>query len=295
METAPGTSDGKAQPAHRHDWLPIEQIERQLDTRLIGRQIYYYPVIDSTNVQAKTLAATGAPSGTLVITDEQTAGKGRMGRRWLAPPNACLLMSLVLRAELPPSQAARLTMLCSLAAAEAIDSFTGLQVGIKWPNDLVIGQRGVKAGMTERKVAGLLTETSVIGDRLDFSVVGIGINVNVEPETLGPVMVPATSLEAELGRPVDRARLLVTILRQIEARYLGAIGTSESWEDRQRGIHAAWAQRVVTIGHEVTVTRREDVIHGRAVGVDLDGALLLRDMAGNLHRIMIGDVSLRAT
>jgi BirA family biotin operon repressor/biotin-[acetyl-CoA-carboxylase] ligase len=279
----------------RPDRLPIREIEHSLGTRLIGRRIDYYPVIGSTNDEAKGLAAAGAPNGTLVITDEQTAGKGRMGRRWLAPPNTCLLMSLILRAELAPTQVARLTMLCSLAAAEAIESFTGLRVWIKWPNDLVIEQGKTAGAEAERKVAGLLTETSLIGERLDFAVVGMGINVNLDPAALDPVMAPATSLKAELGRPVDRAGLLVAIVRQIEARYLDATGADKSWQDGQRALHTAWVKRLVTVGREVTVTGSEGVIHGRAEGVDPDGALLLRDMAGNLHRIVIGDVSLRAT
>lgn len=275
--------------------LSIEQVQRELGTRLIGRRIDYFPSIGSTNDEAKALAAAGAPDGTLVITDEQTAGRGRMGRRWLGPPNTCLLMSLILRAELAPAQASRLTMLCSLAAAEGIELHAGLRVGIKWPNDLVIARPGSAASEGERKVAGLLTETSVIGDRLDFAVIGVGINVNLEPAMLGEVLSPATSLQAELGRPVDRAGLLIDILRQIEARYLDATGRRRSWQDLQTTIYAAWADRVVTVGREVTVTGDQGVVHGVAEGVDPDGALLVRDMAGNLHRIMIGDVSLRTT
>ena len=275
--------------------LPIEQIEREMGTRLIGRRIYYHPTIGSTNEEAKVLAAAGVPDGTLVIADEQTAGKGRMGRRWLAPPNSCLLMSLILRTELPPTQAGRLTMLCSLAAAEAIESHTGLRIGIKWPNDLVIARPEAPNPPAEHKVAGLLTETSLIGDRLAFAVVGMGINVNLDPTALGPVMVPATSLQAELGRPVDRVALLIAILRQIEVRYLDAGGGVASWQDAQPAIHAPWAERLVTTGREVTVTGGDSAVHGRVEGVDLDGALLVRDMAGNLHRIVFGDVSLRAT
>jgi BirA family transcriptional regulator, biotin operon repressor / biotin---[acetyl-CoA-carboxylase] ligase len=270
--------------------LPIEQIARELGTRLIGRRIDYHATIGSTNEEAKALAAGGAPDGTVVVADEQTAGKGRMGRRWLAPPNSGLLMSLILRPELPPAWAGRLTMLCSLAAAEAIESQTGLRVGIKWPNDLVIGRPGA-----EGKVAGLLTETSLIGDRLAFAVVGLGINVNLEPAALGPVMMAATSLQAELGRPVDRAGLLIAILRRIEALYLDTRGGMTAWQAAQPAIQAAWAERLVTLGREVTVTGGEGVVQGMAEGVDPDGALRVRDMAGNLHRIMIGDVSLRAT
>jgi BirA family transcriptional regulator, biotin operon repressor / biotin---[acetyl-CoA-carboxylase] ligase len=275
--------------------LPIEQIEGELGTQVVGRQIHYFPTIGSTNDEAKRLAAAGAPDGTLVIADEQTAGKGRMGRRWVAPPNTCLLMSLVLRAELPPAQAARLTMLCSLAAAEAVEAEAGLRVGIKWPNDLVIAQQAAPDPGAERKVAGLLTETSLIGERLDFTIVGMGINVNLDPAELGPIMVPATSVQAELGRPVDRAALLIAILGRIELRYLEATGAGRAWQDVQPEIHAGWAERLVTVGREVTVTGGESPVHGLAEAVDLDGALLVRDMAGNLHRIVIGDVSLRTT
>jgi len=275
--------------------LPVEQIARELGTRLIGRRIDYHPTIGSTNEEAKALAAAGAPDGTVVVADEQTAGKGRMGRRWLAPRHSGLLMSLILRPELPPSEAGRLTMLCSLAAAEAIESQTGLRVGIKWPNDLVIARPGADSSGAERKVAGVLTETAVIGDRLAFAVVGLGLNVNLEPAALGPVMVTATSLQAELGRPVDRAGLLIAILRRIEARYLETSGGVAAWQATEPAIHAAWAERLVTLGREVTVSGGEDVVHGVAEGVDPDGALLLRDMAGNLHRIVIGDVSLRGT
>jgi BirA family biotin operon repressor/biotin-[acetyl-CoA-carboxylase] ligase len=186
-------------------------------------------------------------------------------------------------------------MVCSLAAAEALEAVTDLRVRIKWPNDLVIARSPAVGPEIERKVAGLLTETSLIGDRLDFAVVGMGINVNLAPETLGPVMVPATSVSAELGRPVDCSALLIAILEQIESRYSKVKGTGRSWQKSQPAIHAAWAARLVTVGRDVTVTGGANQIHGRAEAVDLDGALLVRDMAGNLHRIVIGDVSLRTT
>ena len=147
---------------------------------------------------ARRLAAAGAPEGTLVIADEQTAGKGRQGRRWIAPPNTCLLMSLLFRPALLPAQASRLTMLCSLAAAEAIEAETGIPVAIKWPNDLVIPY-APDAPQPYRKLGGLLTETALAGQELLFAVVGMGINVNVDPAVLGPVMTPATSLLAGGG------------------------------------------------------------------------------------------------
>lgn len=264
-----------------NDPLVPDRIQKALTTRFIGRELHYYPSLESTNLEAKRLAAEGAETGALVIADEQTGGKGRMGRRWMAPANTSLLMTLVFRPETADERADHLTMryvmLCSLAAAEAIETVTGLAVGVKWPNDLVT------AG-SRKKLAGLLAENSWVGDRITFCVVGMGINVNLDPANLGPVMTPAASLQAELGRPVDRTLLLAAILKRIEERYPEALDGS---------IHTAWSQRLVTIGEEITVTTSGQRLAGRAEAVDVEGALFLRDLAGNLHRIVAGDVTLR--
>ncbi len=262
----------------------------------MGQQIHYFASVGSTNDEAKRLAAAGTPEGTLVFAGEQTAGRGRLGRRWNAPPNLCLLMSLVFRPSLPPAQAARLTMLCSIAIAEAIQSQTDLPVGIKWPNDLVVAghpssdprsraplSRDLDAAH-HRKLAGILTETMVAGTDLTAVVVGMGVNVNVEPAALGPVMTPATSLLAELGRPVDRVSLLLATLKQIESRY-GQVAGGQ--------IHDDWRQRLVTLGHQVTVTVSGEQLSGVAEDVNPDGALSVRDLAGNLHLVSAGDVALR--
>ncbi len=276
--------------------LSVEQIQARLTTRVMGQQIHYFASVGSTNDEAKRLAAAGAPEGTLVFAGEQTAGRGRLGRRWNAPPNLCLLMSLVFRPSLPPAQAARLTMLCSIAIVEAIQSETGLHVGIKWPNDLVVAghpssHRRSRAPFSQgpdaahhRKLAGILTETIVAGTELAAVIVGMGINVNVDPAALGPVMTPATSLLAELGRPVDRVSLLLATLGQIESRY-GQVASGQ--------IHNDWRQRLVTLGHQVTVTVSGEQLSGVAEDVNPDGALSVRDLAGNLHLISAGDVALR--
>lgn len=260
-----------------------ERIKSQLATRLIGRRLHYFHTVDSTNHQAKQLAARGAPEGSLIITDLQTAGKGRLGRRWTAPVGTGLLFSLIFRPALAPVHVSQLTMLCSLAAAEAIQQRTGLEVRIKWPNDLVIPY---PASNDYKKLAGLLTESSLLGDKLLFSVVGVGINVNLDPADLGEMITPATSLMAELGRPVDREALLCAILQQIESRYLPLNG---------RQIHADWSQRLITLGQNITVSTPAGQHQGMAESVDSDGTLYLRDLAGNLQPIMIGDVSLRPT
>jgi BirA family biotin operon repressor/biotin-[acetyl-CoA-carboxylase] ligase len=259
--------------------LSAQEIRERLTTRQIGRPIHYYSTIGSTNDEAKRLAEEGAPAGTLVIADQQTAGRGRHRRHWVAPPNACLLMSLVFRPALAPAQSARLTMLCSLSVAEAIEAETGLEVGVKWPNDLVIPN--LPPGIPYRKLAGLLTETALSDDQLLFAVVGMGINVNLDPAALGPVMTPATSLQSELGRSVDRVGLLAIILQRVEERYPEVSGD---------GLHAEWSQKLVTLGQQVAVAAAGGQLCGLAEGVDADGALMLRDLAGNLHRITAGDV-----
>lgn len=260
--------------------LSALQIQAALRTRFIGQSLHLFTSIASTNDEAKRLAVAGAAEGTLVITDEQTAGKGRMGRRWLAPARTSLLFSLVFRPTLAPVHASRLTMLCSLAAAEAIEQETQIRISIKWPNDLVVPHPQVGY----RKLGGLLTETALAGEQLLFVVVGMGINVNLPPAELASVMTPATSLSEELGRPVDRIPLLSSILEHVENLYL---------RDEGETIHARWKERLITLGQQITVSTVSERIAGTAEGVDSHGALFLRDLAGNLHRIQAGDVTLR--
>lgn len=265
--------------------LSIENIRSQLTSQVIGQSLYYFASTGSTNAEAKRLAADGAPEGTVLVTDEQTAGRGRLGRRWNAPPYTCLLVSVLFRPRLVPSQAPRLTMLCSVAAAEAIEEGTGVPVAVKWPNDLVVRQ--IRGGSEAyRKLGGLLTETAISDGTMVFAVVGMGINVNVDPAALGPVMTPATSLLAELGRSVDRAALLAGILQRIEDRY-PQVADDQLFYD--------WAERLVMVGKAVTVTwgTSQGQVNGVIEGVSPDGAIQIRDLAGNLHLISAGDVTLQ--
>ena len=238
----------------------------------------YYPSLSSTSEVLKALAARGAPEGTLVITDQQTAGKGRLGRKWLASPGTSLLLSLLFRPDLAPNQAPRLTMICSLSIAEAIEGLTGLSVGLKWPNDIFI--RGKKAG-------GILTESGTTGGHLDYVIVGMGLNVNLAVSALPELRGMATSLSQELGREVARLELLWGILAEIEARY----------DSLKRGEspHEEWAARLITLGREVQVTTPDAVLVGRAEGVDADGALILCLPDGQRRRVLAGDVTLRSS
>jgi BirA family biotin operon repressor/biotin-[acetyl-CoA-carboxylase] ligase len=248
-----------------------------LDTRYVGRNLLFLPTTGSTNHEARRLAREGAAEGTVVITEYQSSGRGRMDRRWQAPPNSSLLLSLLFRPRIDPQQLQRLTMLCGLAAIDAIESVTGLEVGLKWPNDIVCG---------EAKVGGILTEIELDGQRIDFAIVGMGLNVNLDPAQLPePLMMPATSLARECGAPVARLPLLWALLRAVESRY-DALAAGHS-------PHGAWATRLVTIGQPVSVSLTDAVLHGVAEGVDPDGGLVLRLDDGRLETVLAGDVSLR--
>ncbi len=242
----------------------------------------HLPSTTSTNDVARDLAARGAPEGTVVTADYQTAGRGRLGRRWLAPPGTSLLCSLLFRPATGVglfAPATDLIMICALAAADAVAATAGLPVSLKWPNDLIIAR-----GESWRKLGGLLAETGFSGNRLEFVIVGIGINVNVPAEALPDLAPDATSILAETGQTTDRDALLDRLLNGVKDR-------CERWRTGERP-GAEWATRLATLGRPVRVVTAERELRGIAEGVDEDGALLLRTPDGNLHRIRAGDVLL---
>jgi BirA family biotin operon repressor/biotin-[acetyl-CoA-carboxylase] ligase len=259
-----------------NDELSPQRIKEGLRTRFVGQNVVYYSSIGSTNDVARMLAAQNAPEGTLVIAEEQTAGRGRLGRRWLAPAGTSLLFSLLFYPDLATRQAMRLTMLCALGTAEAIRAMTGLTPRLKWPNDILI--RGQKAG-------GILTEGGGKGEHLDYAVVGLGLNVNFAPSKIPELAATATSLSEALGREVARLPLLWSILEEIEERVqrLQAGGSP----------HEEWATHLATLGQKVRVRVPWGTEEGWAEAVDEDGALLLRCKDGRLERIATGDVTLR--
>jgi BirA family biotin operon repressor/biotin-[acetyl-CoA-carboxylase] ligase len=265
----------------------ITGLEDALNTTIVGHPIQYWATIGSTMDEARRLAETGAPEGTVVVADEQRSGRGRLERSWWAPPASSLLLSILFRPPFAPLQAQRLTMICSLAACDAIlgvldlqttDPDADLSVGVKWPNDVLIG---------ERKICGILTELEVEQERLRHAIVGIGINVNMDFQGAPPLTTPATSLSIEAGHPVSRRDLLIDLLTGIEQRYLAVL--------EGRSFHQEWAERMVTLGHPVQVSNAVERWTGEAVGVDKDGALLVRRADRNVQHILAGDVTLRAT
>jgi BirA family biotin operon repressor/biotin-[acetyl-CoA-carboxylase] ligase len=278
--------------------LSGDLVRRGLPTYTFGQNVVYIEQTGSTNTELKRLARWGAPEGLLYLTDEQLVGRGRLERSWRAPAESSLLMSLLFRPAglVAPAQAQRLTMLCALALADAIELHTELSPGLKWPNDLV--------WRDGKKLAGILTELDIEGDLLNWVVVGLGLNVNVdfsrqtqaEPDRPGrpgsggpPLAQTATSLSMITGRDTGGLRLpiLQSFLFNVEQRY----------EALRRGElpHHEWQERLVGMGQPVTVTlldegqRQEGIL----AGVDENGALLLAQADGSIATIFAGDVTLR--
>lgn len=184
-------------PENHHN----KEIAAQFPTHTFGKHVIYFKQIASTNDYLKKVLTADTPEGTLVLTEEQTAGRGRFDRTWVAPPRSSLLSSLLFRPDfLPPERAQLLTMVCALAVADAIAEQTGIAVSLKWPNDVVFGGK---------KLAGILTELGTFGEHLDWVIVGVGLNVNVDFAAIDPSLAEtAISLQTIAGHPVPRGRLL---------------------------------------------------------------------------------------
>jgi BirA family biotin operon repressor/biotin-[acetyl-CoA-carboxylase] ligase len=255
----------------------MDGLAKALSGLRLGQPLHSYETIGSTNDEARRLAEAGAPEGTLVTAETQTAGRGRAGRSWQTPAGAALALSLVLRPALKPAQAARLTMLAGLAVAGAVEGLVTRPVTLKWPNDVLVG--GAKAG-------GILVESGLTGDKLDFVVVGIGLNVSFAPPPEA-VQFPATALQEAGAAPVDRARLVRAVLEQIE-RLSPLLTRSGDDVLRER-----WAARLAWLGENVTVSGPGVEWTGVAEGVDADGALLVRLAGGELRQVLAGDVRVR--
>jgi BirA family biotin operon repressor/biotin-[acetyl-CoA-carboxylase] ligase len=226
----------------------------------------------STNDMALKQARKGARSGFLVAASRQTKGRGRLGRSWESPPDRGLYVSILLRPDLPMTEAGKLTILSSVATVDAVETVAGLRPQIKWPNDLIIGKR---------KLAGLLIETEPKGKRLAFAVIGIGLNVRQDTGDFSPeVRRQATSLYLATGQLYRRADLLVALLQALERRL------SRPFDEARE----AWTASSLTLGQRVTLTTVRGRKHGQAMGLDESGALLLRGDSGEVEAVTAGDM-----
>ncbi len=256
--------------------LSKEAVQRNLDTRFIGRKLIYYARIASTNDIAKQMADSGEPEGTVIVADEQMAGRGRFGRTWIAPPNSSLLMSIVLRPALQAAQIGRVTMAIALGICDAILASTGLDARIKWPNDILLNGK---------KCAGVLSEANTTDGGIEYVVCGLGVNVNFSAMGSG-IPDEATTLADEAGMYVERERLLGAILGAIEQRYVHMRNGAS--------LHAEWAARLATLNRAIRALTPWGEETGVAEAVDEVGALVLRRADGSSIRLVSADVTLLA-
>jgi BirA family biotin operon repressor/biotin-[acetyl-CoA-carboxylase] ligase len=259
------------------DIIDPHEVEAQLKSAIVGQRLEFPKITASTNADAFRLAEDGAVEGTVVLADSQTDGKGRRGRVWASPAGVNLYCSVVLRPAIMPHEAPQLTFLSAVAVARAIEQTTKLTPEIKWPNDLLI---------SGKKVAGLLNEMSAETDGINFVILGIGINLNMTADQFpADLRHPATSLLLESGIRVDRSRFTSTMLNELDRLYTDflAHGFGPVREEWQRRCNASGRQVLVNdSGTECT--------GGLFIGIDSDGALLLRSDDDVLHRIVCGDV-----
>ena len=259
--------------------LSMGHVTQRTENTMFGHSFRYHDEIESTNLEAKTLAQKGAPEGTVVVAEAQTAGRGRLGRRWTSPAGKGLLFSVILRPSMPMSEAHLLTIVAATAAAEAIERQVPARIAIKWPNDLFIG---------DRKAGGILMEISGEQDEVDWVVLGIGLNVNTEFSEL-PVALrrTATSLRMAGGESVDRSEMLAGLLLSLQAHYTAALRGGF-----ERAL-TAFRERDYLLARTISVETRQGAVVGAAAGIDDRGALLVELPHRRIRSFHSGDVTLR--
>ena len=255
------------------DRLFASEIKSGLGTKTIGKNIYYFDSLDSTMDTAMQLGIKSAAEGTIVLSEAQSKGRGRLGRDWASPKYKGIYLSLILRPQIPPTQLPVLTLLTAVSICEALELSCGLEVKIKWPNDIFINNK---------KLGGILTELNAEMDQVRFVVIGVGLNINNDKKSLLPA---ATSLAVEKGESFNRVRVLQQILKNIEDNYTQLKNNGPGFIIEQ------WRHSNITLGRRVKINFHKEHIEGEAVDIDSDGALLLRKDSGIIQRVTAGDVT----
>lgn len=264
---------------NKQDSFPYDQksIEKQIHTKWAGNPVYFAEEVDSTNLLIKRLASEGASEGTLAVAEYQSAGRGRLGRSWQAPPKTCIMMSLLLRPEFSPQLASMLTLVMGLSVAQGIGCL-GLDVSIKWPNDVVL---------SKKKTCGILSEMGMSGDKIDYVVIGTGINVNIDefPPELAET---ATSLYLERGQVLDRAKLIGYVMEAFENNYerFASTGDVSLLKDDYHRLLA-------NMNKPVRVLHPTQPFEGVAIGINDLGELLVATQEGRVIPVNSGEVSVR--
>lgn len=258
--------------------LSKEEIEKGLHTQWAGRNMICLESTDSTNVQVKHLAQRGAAHGTVVVAESQSAGRGRLGRKWESPAGSNLYFSLLLRENIVPQKASMLTLVMGLALQEAIEQVCGIETKIKWPNDIVLDGR---------KIAGILTEMYFKEDNSAYVIIGTGVNVKAQ-DFVPQLENKAAFLENTCKEPVSREALLAKILECFEGKVALFIKTMDFSLLRQ-----SYNEVLVNCGREVRVLDPAGEYTGTAQGINEEGELLVRRPDGTVEKVYAGEVSVR--
>lgn len=259
--------------------MPFDrEVMNGLKTQSIGQTVHFFPVLDSTQITAHSIAKEGAVDGTTVIADQQVGGKGRMGRPWHSPSGSGIWMSIILRPELELHRCPQMTLLTAVAVVQAIRDTTGLEAQIKWPNDILLNGK---------KICGILTELNAEWGNINYLIIGIGMNVNVPsfPQELQDI---ATSLYIEAGQEVKRVSLIQRILEHLEILYKLYI------QDGFSAIKPLWESYANTIGRRVLIRGANQTMEGLALGIDDEGVLLVQKDDGQIEKVYSADIELGA-
>ena len=252
--------------------IDVARIQTTLSDSVVGSRIYYRQLTGSTMDDARDLAHEGEREGAVVIAEEQNKGRGRFNRVWVSPPGLNLYFTVLLRPE--PNRLPYMNMAAALAVFDTVAQFPGLEPAVKWPNDVRIGGR---------KLSGILVETEFEGDSLAHALVGIGVNVNLNVSEHPEIADTATSLRSEAGREFDRSDVLSSVLKNLDAWY-ARVRAGES-------LTRDWASTLETLGKQVELRWREQVLTGLAESVDDQGNLILLQPSGERVTVVAGEVT----
>jgi len=256
--------------------LDLARVRAQLSTRRLGSAFHYFQEIDSTNTYARKLAEDGAAEGAIIIAESQTHGRGRLGRRWESPPFSNLYLSLILRPDLSPRHAPQITLTAAVAVAETIGAFLPRSPSIKWPNDILFNGK---------KLAGILCEAACDAVRIEYVILGIGLNLNCHVATMPEGLRERAISMADLtGAYVSRENILVRLIQDLDRCY-GDLG-----EGGVEAVRPRWEARFGLRGRRVQVEVGGRLLVGWARGLDREGALIVEDEQGQRRSIVAGDV-----
>lgn len=258
--------------------LSESELKSRIHTQWAGKTLYYLEETGSTNNDCKHYLENGDTHGTLVVAGMQNSGKGRRGRTWISPPGTTISFSLGLKPDFMPDKASMLTLVMALAVSKAIKQVTGLETGIKWPNDIVVNKK---------KVCGILTEMSAEMDYIDNVIIGVGINVNQESFE-EEIAQTATSLHIEMGQKVSRAAIIQAAMEYFEFYYEKFVESCDL-----STIIGEYNEKLVNLSAQVRVLDPRGEYDGVAKGIDEEGQLLVEKLDGSLEKVYAGEVSVR--